>query len=137
MLRSGGNRGLGPAILTASLLQKVHSCRPATMNSKVKWNRDAAASRLINTEVIGSQDAVHKRMNFPKKHGKALWIADELIGIRTLEQRLSKKLQTRPSANSRILLKGIRALNIRIDLLDRALDEFSRSSRSGRTAQYL
>ena len=79
-------------------------------------------------------------MNVPKKNleygrnprvlGRVSWIADELIGIRTLEQRLSKKLKSRSAANSRVLLDGIRDLNTRVELLDRALDEFSRTRRA-------
>ena len=39
--------------------------------------------------------------------GKASWIADELLGIRTLEERLSKKLNSKPrAANNRMLLMG-------------------------------
>ncbi len=80
-------------------------------------------------------------MNVPKKNlesgrnpgvsGKASWIADELMGIRTLEERLSKKLNSTPAAsNNRVLLDGIRDLNTRVERLDRALDEFSRSRRA-------
>ena len=56
--------------------------------------------------------------------GTVSWIADELIGIRTLEQRLSLRLQSRAPQNSQLLLSGIENLNQRIDLLDRALDEY-------------
>ena len=56
--------------------------------------------------------------------GTVSWIADELIGIRTVEQRLSRRLQSRAPQNSRSLLSGIQNLNQRIDLLDRALDEY-------------
>ncbi len=62
--------------------------------------------------------------------GRVSWIADELIGIRTLEQRLSKKLKSRSTADNRVLLDGIRDLNTRVELLDRALDEFSRTRRA-------
>ncbi len=62
--------------------------------------------------------------------GRVSWIADELIGIRTLEQRLSKKLKSRSAADNRVLLDGIRDLNARVQLLDRALDEFSRTRRA-------
>lgn len=67
----------------------------------------------------------------PGVFGKVSWIADELIGIRILEQRLSKKLNAKPAAGkNRVLLDGIRDLNARVALLDRALDEFSRSRRA-------
>lgn len=56
--------------------------------------------------------------------GTVSWIADELIGIRTLEQRLSRRLQSRAPQNSQSLLSGIENLNLRIDVLDRALDEY-------------
>ena len=56
--------------------------------------------------------------------GPVSWIADELIGIRTLEQRLSRRLQSRAPQNNQFLLSGIQDLNQRIDLLDRALDEY-------------
>ena len=90
---------------------------------------------------IGCRDASVKRMNVQKKNieigrnpgvfGKVSWIADELIGIRTLEERLSKKLKAKPApAKSRLLLDGIRDLNARVELLDRALDEISRSRRA-------
>jgi len=55
--------------------------------------------------------------------GTVSWIADELIGIRMVEQRLSRRLQSRPQ-NSQALLSGIQDLNQRIDVLDRALDEY-------------
>jgi hypothetical protein len=56
--------------------------------------------------------------------GTVSWIADELIGIRTLEQRLSRRLDSRTPQNSQSLLSGIQDLNQRIDVLDRALDEY-------------
>jgi hypothetical protein len=56
--------------------------------------------------------------------GTVSWIADELVGIRTLEQRLSRRLQSRAPQSSQSLLSGIEDLNQRIDLLDRALDEY-------------
>lgn len=56
--------------------------------------------------------------------GTVSWIADELIGIRTLEQRLSKRLESRAPQNSQSLLSGIHNLNQRIDVLDQALDEY-------------
>ena len=56
--------------------------------------------------------------------GTVSWIADELIGIRTVEQRLSRRLQSRATQNSQSLLSGIQNLNQRIEVLDRALDEY-------------
>jgi hypothetical protein len=56
--------------------------------------------------------------------GTVSWIADELIGIRTLEQRLSRRLESRAPQNGQFLLSRIQDLNQRIDLLDRALDEY-------------
>ena len=80
-------------------------------------------------------------MNLPKRNlesgrnpgvfGKVSWIADELMGIRTLEERLSKKLNAQPAAgNKKVLLDGIRDLNTRVELLNRALDQFSRARRA-------
>jgi hypothetical protein len=67
----------------------------------------------------------------PGAFSKVSWIADELMGIRTLEERLSKKLNSKPAASSnRVLLDRLRDLNTRVELLDRALDEFSRSRRA-------
>ena len=56
--------------------------------------------------------------------GTVSWIADELIGIRTIEQRLSRRLQSRAPQNSHSLRSGIQDLNQRIDVLERALDEY-------------
>ena len=56
--------------------------------------------------------------------GTVSWIADELIGIRTVEQRLSRRLESRAPQSSQSLRSGIHALNERIDVLDRALDEY-------------
>lgn len=56
--------------------------------------------------------------------GTISWIADELVGIRTVEQRLSRRLQSRAPQNGQALLTGIQDLNQRIDVLDRALDEY-------------
>ena len=57
--------------------------------------------------------------------GPISWIVDELIGIRTVEQRLSKKLESGAPTNSRLFLNKIHDLNLRVEVLDRALDEFS------------
>ena len=62
--------------------------------------------------------------------GRASWIADELIGIRTLEQQLSKKLKSGRMQNRQYLLSNIQDLNWRVELLDRALDEVDTSSAS-------
>lgn len=55
--------------------------------------------------------------------GRTSWIADELIGIRTLEQQLSKKLKSGRLQNRQYLLGNIQDLNWRVEMLDRALDE--------------
>lgn len=60
----------------------------------------------------------------PMIFGTVSWIADELMGIRTLEQRLSKRLKSRTPPNKGALRNRIQDLNQRIDLLDRALDEY-------------
>jgi len=56
--------------------------------------------------------------------GRTSWIADELIGIRNLEQRLSRKLKSGRPQNRQYLLSNIQDLNWRVELLDRALDEY-------------
>jgi hypothetical protein len=60
----------------------------------------------------------------PMALGRSSWIADELIGIRTLEQRLCRKLKSGRPQNRRYLLNHIQDLNWRVELLDRALDEY-------------
>jgi hypothetical protein len=67
----------------------------------------------------------HPRQDDPTILGRTSWIADELIGIRTLEQRLSKKLKSGRPQNRQYLLSNIQDLNWRVELLDRALDEVS------------
>ena len=59
----------------------------------------------------------------PPVSGRTSWIADELIGIRTLEQRLCRKLQSSRPQDREYLLNHIQDLNWRVELLDRALDE--------------
>ena len=56
--------------------------------------------------------------------GRTSWIADELIGIRTIEQRLCRKLKSARPQNRHYLLNHIQDLNWRVELLDRALDEY-------------
>jgi hypothetical protein len=82
--------------------------------------------------VFGSQGAITTSVNTQKNDlrqddptilGRASWIADELIGIRTLEQRLSRKLKSGRLQNRQYLLSNIKDLNWRVELLDRALDE--------------
>jgi len=61
----------------------------------------------------------------PKGSGTLSWIADELIGIRDLEERLCRNLASRTSPNKRFLISGIQDLNSRVELLDRALDDYN------------
>lgn len=56
--------------------------------------------------------------------GRTSWIADELIGIRTLEQRLCRRLKSGRLQNRQYLINHIQDLNWRVELLDRALDEY-------------
>lgn len=63
------------------------------------------------------------RQDFPMS-GRTSWIADELIGIRTLEERLCRKLKSGRPQNGQHLLNHIQDLNWRVELLDRALDEY-------------
>jgi hypothetical protein len=58
------------------------------------------------------------------------WIADELIGIRTLEERLSKRLSSTTQQNRRFLLNSIQDLNLRVAVLDRALDQYIKPRRA-------
>jgi len=67
----------------------------------------------------------HLLQDDPTKLGRTSWIADELIGIRTLEQRLSRRLKSGRPQNNQYLLSNIQDLNWRVELLDRALDEVS------------
>jgi hypothetical protein len=60
----------------------------------------------------------------PMGFGKTSWIADELIGIRTLELRLCRKLKSGRPQNWEYLVNHIQDLNWRVELLDRALDEY-------------
>jgi hypothetical protein len=68
--------------------------------------------------------------------GRASWIADELIGIRTLEQRLSKKLKSGRPQNRQYLLSNIQDLNWRVELLDQALDEVGASQAAPNTGAH-
>ena len=65
----------------------------------------------------------HPRQDNPTIFGRTSWIADELIGILTLEQRLSRKLKSSGPQNTQYLLHHIHDLNWRVELLDRVLDE--------------
>ncbi len=56
--------------------------------------------------------------------GNISWIADELIGIRTLEQRLCNRLSSRTPQNRRFLINSIQDLNLRVAVLDQALDQY-------------
>jgi hypothetical protein len=60
----------------------------------------------------------------PMTLGRTSWIADELIGIRNLEQRLCRKLKSGRPQNREYLLNHIQDLNWRVELLDQALDEY-------------
>jgi len=65
----------------------------------------------------------HMRQD-PMILSRTSWIADELIGIRTLEQRLCRKLKSGRPQSRLYLLNHIQDLNWRVELLDRALDEY-------------
>jgi hypothetical protein len=60
----------------------------------------------------------------PMTIGRTSWIANELSGIRTLEQRLCRRLKSGRPQNRQYLLSHIQDLNWRVELLDRALDEY-------------
>jgi hypothetical protein len=65
----------------------------------------------------------------PMIFGTISWIANELIGIRSREQHLCKKLESGSHADKRFLLDQIRDLNVRVQVLDRALDSYVSRSR--------
>jgi hypothetical protein len=89
-------------------------------------------SSRAGSDAFGSQVAGTIPVNTHKNHlrqdpmisGRTSWIADELIGIRTLELRLSRKLKSGRPQNRQYLLSNIQDLNWRVELLDRALDEY-------------
>jgi hypothetical protein len=81
------------------------------------FGSQVAATTSVNTHKN------HLRLDNPMVLGRTSWIADELIGIRTLEERLSRKLKSARPQNSQYLLSNIQDLNWRVELLDRALDE--------------
>lgn len=58
--------------------------------------------------------------------GKLSWIADELIGIRAVEQRLSEEIGSAAGGDHSELLSRINDLQGRVNNLDRALDEYTR-----------
>jgi len=66
----------------------------------------------------------NRRQVDPMILGRTSWIADELMGIRTLEHRLSRRLKSARPQNRQYLLSNIQDLNWRVELLDRALDEY-------------
>ena len=53
--------------------------------------------------------------------GSLGWVAAQLESIRTLEQNLSRSIRSRTS-DCEDLLRGIRELDFRVDLLDQHLD---------------
>lgn len=60
----------------------------------------------------------------PTIFGTISWIAHELVGIRTQERHLCKKLRSGSPADKGKLLSQIRDLNVRVQVLDRALDNY-------------
>lgn len=58
--------------------------------------------------------------------GKLAWIADELIGIRAVEQRLCEEIGSAAVRDHDELLSRINDLRGRVNNLDRALDEYTR-----------
>lgn len=69
------------------------------------------------------------RQKNPKIFGTISWIAQELDGIRTIEQRLCKKLESGTPTDKRFLVDEIRELNVRVHVLDQALDKYVSPSR--------
>ncbi len=62
--------------------------------------------------------------NPPMIFGTISWIASELVGIRTIEQHVSEKLESGTPADKRVLLETIRDLNVRVQVLDQAIDNY-------------
>jgi hypothetical protein len=83
----------------------------------VWFGSQVAITTLVNTHKN------HLRQDDPMILGRTSWIADELVGIRTLEQRLCRRLKSGRRQNREHLLSNIQDLNWRVELLDRALDE--------------
>jgi hypothetical protein len=54
--------------------------------------------------------------------GNTAWINDELIEIRALEQRFCRRLNSSTPQSGESLLRRLRDLNSRVDLLARVLD---------------
>jgi len=98
-------------VQTVKYLQSSGYGRPARFGSQ------CAFTAPVNTHKN------HLRQDDPTILGRTSWIADELIGIRSLEQRLCRKLKSGRPQNGRYLLSNIQDLNWRVELLDRALDE--------------
>lgn len=57
--------------------------------------------------------------------GKLSWIADELVGIRAVEQRLSEEIRSPGERDNGDLLSRINDLRGRVSNLDRAIDEYA------------
>src|SRR5271168_809965 len=84
---------------------------------------------------IGASGALASRMIAPKKReetvrntvifGTISSIIDELIWVRTTERHLSRKLESGVPTNNQSLLNKIRDFHLRVELLDRALDDYS------------
>jgi hypothetical protein len=103
-------------------IAKLPSERTTTagvVDGEIRYGEPGAMDGFMITSKIQTAEP-----RTPVIFGAISWIVDELIGIRTLEQRLSRRLQSRAPQNSRILLSRIQDLNQRIDLLDRVLDEY-------------
>ena len=57
-----------------------------------------------------------------RSNARDSWIVDQLLGIRTLEAQLSRALSVRSKARVRQIRDGMTELELRLALLDRALN---------------
>lgn len=60
----------------------------------------------------------------PYSHFGCAWIVDQLIGIRDQEKQLAEEFATSDGRSSMRLRMGVAELNRRLEMLDRALDEY-------------
>jgi hypothetical protein len=133
------------AILTHRGVQKMHGRRATASGHPTKYglslyvppfaakkSRIAAARRKVSCERILRCKTIFMiahtmRSRIKRKpviFGTISWIANELVGIRTLEHTLSEKLESGKQADKRLLLDQIRDLNVRVKVLDLALDNY-------------
>ena len=65
-------------------------------------------------------------------HTGCAWIVDQLIGIRDREQQLMTALASSNEDSSMLLDFRVAELNLSLEMLDRALDEYGRAASEDR-----